>query len=60
PKRIASRLTNIQEKQFLSFFQDKDNIVMSLYHTDSKGSLILYLRNQKNEMWKNSIKLIQM
>ncbi|CAG8715718.1 7725_t:CDS:1, partial [Racocetra persica] len=52
PKRIASRLTNIQEKQFLSFFQDRDNIVISSYYTDSKELLILYLHNQKSEIWK--------
>ena len=51
-KRIASRRTNIQEEQFLSFFQNRNNVVMSSYHTDSKGSPILYLRDQKNEMWR--------
>ncbi|RIB24654.1 hypothetical protein C2G38_2167970 [Gigaspora rosea] len=52
PKRIASRLNNIQENQFLLFFQDRENVVMSSYHTDSKGLPILYLHDQKSEMWK--------
>ncbi|CAG8612965.1 28554_t:CDS:2, partial [Racocetra persica] len=55
-KRTASRLTNIQKEQFLSFFQDRDNVIMSSYYTDSKESPILYLRNQKSEIWKKFYK----
>ncbi|CAG8837499.1 25920_t:CDS:2, partial [Racocetra persica] len=34
PKRTIQRLTNVQEEQFLLFFQDKDNVSISSYHRD--------------------------
>jgi hypothetical protein len=35
-KRTVQRLTNIQEEQFLLFFQDRENVTMSSYKVDSK------------------------
>ncbi|CAG8746720.1 11909_t:CDS:2, partial [Racocetra persica] len=53
PKRTAQRLTDVQEEQFLLFFQDKENVSMSSYHVDSKTRLpILYLCNQKKGLWE--------
>ncbi|CAG8772937.1 31850_t:CDS:2, partial [Racocetra persica] len=53
PKRTAQRLTDVQEKQFLLFFQDKENVSMSSYHIDSKTRLlILYLHDQKKGLWE--------
>ncbi|CAG8608858.1 19864_t:CDS:2, partial [Racocetra persica] len=51
PKRTASRLTNIQEKQFLLFFQDGDNVKKfhKTYPNDMKRtSFIARLADSEN------------
>ncbi len=42
-----------KEKQFEAFFADKANVNMSSYKVDPKTNmLILYLKDQKSELWK--------
>jgi hypothetical protein len=51
-KRKVQRLSNVQEEQFTIFFQDRENVAMSSYHIDAKTGLpVLYLRDQKSELW---------
>lgn len=51
-KRKVQRLSNAQEEQFTIFFQDRENVAMSSYHIDAKTGLpVLYLRDQKSELW---------
>lgn len=52
PKRKIQRISNIQEENFKIFFQDRENVTMSSYQTDTKTGLpILYLRDQKLNLW---------
>lgn len=42
-----------KEKQFEAFFADKMNVNMSSYKVDPKTNMpILYLNDQKSELWK--------
>ncbi|RHZ86841.1 hypothetical protein Glove_43g2 [Diversispora epigaea] len=55
-KKTVQRLNDIQEDQFLLFFQDRENVTMSSYKVDSKTGLpVLYLRDQKCDLWKKFI-----
>jgi len=41
-----------KEKQFEAFFADRSNVNMSSYKVDAKTNMpILYLRDQKSELW---------
>ena len=52
PKRVVHRLSNIQEAEFLSFFQDKNNVVQSSYQVDAKSKIpICYMKDQKSALW---------
>jgi len=45
-------MSEIKEKQFLAFFQDKNNVAQSSYQVDAKtGIPILYMQNQKESLW---------
>ncbi len=55
-KRTVQRLNNIQEEQFVIFFQDRENVTMSSYQINAKTGLpILYLRDQKSELWNKFV-----
>ena len=46
-------MAEFKERQFESFFSDKENITMSSYKIDPKTNLpILYLRDNKVALWK--------
>ena len=45
-------MAKIKEAQFLTFFQDKNNITQSSYQVDAKtGVPILYMQDQKEALW---------
>jgi hypothetical protein len=45
-------MSEIKEREFELFFQDKSNVTMSSYKVDSKTNLpILYLQDQKEALW---------
>ena len=45
-------MSEIKEKQFVEFFQDKSNISQSSYKIDPKTNLpIVYMRDQKKALW---------
>jgi hypothetical protein len=45
-------MSEIKEKEFELFFQDKSNVSMSSYKVDTKTNLpILYLQDQKQALW---------
>ncbi|CAG8755335.1 15571_t:CDS:2, partial [Acaulospora morrowiae] len=47
-----SRISNIQDAQFLAFFDDKNNVSMSSYAVDKKTGLpLLYLKDNKEALW---------
>ncbi len=51
-KRVVHRLSNIQEAEFLSFFQDKNNVIQSSYQVDAKSGIpICYMKDQKLALW---------
>ena len=44
-------MSEIKEKQFVEFFQDKSNISQSSYKVDPKTNLpIVYMRDQKQAL----------
>lgn len=45
-------MTEIKEKQFLMFFQDRSIVMQSSYQVDKNGLPILYMRDQKIKLWK--------
>ncbi|RIB30819.1 hypothetical protein C2G38_2151581 [Gigaspora rosea] len=52
PKKSVQRMDEIKEIQFLSFFQDKNNVVQSSYQVDAKADVsILYMQDQKEALW---------
>ncbi|PKY13181.1 hypothetical protein RhiirB3_465254 [Rhizophagus irregularis] len=52
PKRKICRMSEIKEREFQLFFQDKSNVTMSSYKVDPKTNLpILYLQDQKKALW---------
>ena len=56
-----SLMSEIKEREFKLFFQDKSNVTMSSYKVDSKTNLpILYLQDQKKHYGSNLKKHIQM
>ena len=55
PKRKIHRMSEIKEKEFELFFQDKSNVNMSSYRVDPKTNLpLLYLQDQKKALWKKN------
>ena len=51
PKRKIHRMSEIKEREFELFFQDKSNVNMSSYRVDPKTNLlILYLQDQKKAL----------
>ncbi|GBC15681.2 hypothetical protein GLOIN_2v1767205 [Rhizophagus irregularis DAOM 181602=DAOM 197198] len=52
PKRTVKQMSEIKEKQFLMFFQDRSIVTQSSYQVDKNGSPILYMRDQKIKLWK--------
>ena len=53
PKKKTKLMAEFKERQFESFFSDKDNVTMSSYKIDPKTNLpILYLRDNKVALWK--------
>ncbi|PKK56639.1 hypothetical protein RhiirC2_799605, partial [Rhizophagus irregularis] len=51
-KRTIKRMSEIKEKQFLMFFQDRSIVTQSSYQVDKNGLPILYMRDQKTKLWK--------
>ena len=45
-------MSEIKEKQFLTFFQDRSIVAQSSYKVDKNGLPILYMRDQKIKLWK--------
>jgi hypothetical protein len=45
-------MSEIKEKQFLMFFQDRSIVTQSSYQVDKNGLPILYMRDQKIKLWK--------
>jgi hypothetical protein len=44
-------MSEVKEREFELFFQDKSNVTMSLYKVDPKTNLpILYLQDQKKAL----------
>ncbi|RHZ88328.1 hypothetical protein Glove_23g66 [Diversispora epigaea] len=53
PKVTRTRVTEIQDAQFHTFFSDKNNVSMSSYSVDAKTGLpILYLKENKQSLWE--------
>lgn len=53
PKITIKKLTPEKEEQIESFFQDKANVIMSSYKTDSATGLpVHYLKNTKKALWE--------
>ncbi|CAB5196428.1 unnamed protein product [Rhizophagus irregularis] len=51
-KRTVKRMSEVKEKQFLMFFQDRSIVTQSSYRVDKNGLPILYMRDQKIKLWK--------
>ncbi|CAB4435616.1 unnamed protein product [Rhizophagus irregularis] len=54
-KPVVTRnyISEIKDKEFESFFSDKDNVTMSSYRVDPKTSLpLLYLKDSKETLWQ--------
>ena len=45
-------MSEIKEKQFLTFFQDQSIVAQSSYKVNKNGLPILYMRDQKIKLWK--------
>ncbi len=45
-------MSEVKEKQFLMFFQDRSIVTQSSYQVDKNGLPILYMRDQKSKLWK--------
>ncbi|CAG8713647.1 15805_t:CDS:2, partial [Racocetra persica] len=53
PIITRSKMSVIKEKEFELFFNNKDNVNMSSYKVDHQTNLsVLYLKDQKNALWK--------
>ncbi|RGB24889.1 hypothetical protein C1646_821340 [Rhizophagus diaphanus] len=51
-RRKIHHMSEIKEREFELFFQDKSNVTMSSYKVNSKTNLpILYLQDQKEALW---------
>ena len=45
-------ISEIKDKEFETFFSDKNNVTMSSYHIDPKTNLpLLYLKDNKKSLW---------
>ncbi|RHZ65458.1 hypothetical protein Glove_315g48 [Diversispora epigaea] len=52
PDGTVHHMSEVKEKEFELFFQDKSNVSMSSYKVDTKTNLpILYLQDQKQALW---------
>ena len=61
PKISRERITPEVQAQFDLFFSDKAKVSISSYKVDSKTNLpILYLQDDKQALWKNFQRHIQM
>ncbi len=46
-------ISEIKDKEFETFFSDKNNVTMSSYHIDPKTNLpLLYLKDNKKSLWQ--------
>lgn len=53
PTKKIQKITDQQQEQFDTFFQDKAHVIMSSYKTDAKtGQSVMYLRNTKIALWE--------
>ncbi|KAF0555349.1 hypothetical protein F8M41_017440 [Gigaspora margarita] len=53
PIIIYSKMSEVKEKEFELFFNNKENVNMSFYKVDTNIQLsLLYLKDQKNALWK--------
>lgn len=53
PTITRSRISEVKDQEFRTFFADKDNVSMSSYKVDPKTNLpILYLKDNKESLWK--------
>ncbi|RIB05719.1 hypothetical protein C2G38_2218909 [Gigaspora rosea] len=53
PKITRSQISEVKDREFETFFVDKDNVSMSSYKVHSKTNLpILYLKDNKEALWK--------
>ena len=53
PKIIPERLSPEKKEQIENFFQNKANVIMSSYKTDSDSGLpVYYLKNTKKVLWE--------
>jgi hypothetical protein len=53
PKIVRQRIPPEKKDQIESFFQNKSNVIMSSYKTDSASGLpVYYLKNTKNILWE--------
>ncbi|RHZ76925.1 hypothetical protein Glove_187g61 [Diversispora epigaea] len=52
PIITCTKISEIKDKEFETFFSDKNNVSMSSYQVDSKTNLpILYLKDNKETLW---------
>jgi hypothetical protein len=54
-KPVVTRnyISEIKDREFESFFSDKDNVTMSSYRVDQKTNLpLLYLKDNKKALWQ--------
>ncbi|GBC25905.2 hypothetical protein GLOIN_2v1767205 [Rhizophagus irregularis DAOM 181602=DAOM 197198] len=51
-KRTVKCMSEVKEKQFLMFFQDRSIVTQSSYWVNKNGLPILYMRDQKIKLWK--------
>ena len=52
PKIIPEQLSSEKKEQFENFFQNKANVIMSSYKTNSIGLPVYYLKNSKKVLWE--------
>ncbi|GES74920.1 hypothetical protein GLOIN_2v1535567 [Rhizophagus clarus] len=53
PVVTQSCISEIKDREFESFFSDKENVTMSSYHVDLKTNLpLLYLKDSKETLWQ--------
>ena len=51
PVVTRNHISEIKDREFESFFSDKENVTMSSYHVDPKINLpLLYLKNSKETL----------
>ena len=46
-------ISEIKDREFKSFFSDKENVTISSYHVNPKTKLpLLYLKDSKETLWQ--------